>query len=360
MHSDMKRILYMLAAGLAALSFVSCDEFEPVFTGKYAGPEDTRTYTKAEIEAEGISFIPISDLKQMYYDNGSMPLNIKEDIAIAGQVTTSDEEGNFYRSFYIQDETSGIEIKIGLTGLYNEYKLGQWVYVKLNGLTLGDYHGSLQVGYEDFTGEYETAYMGVRFLVEAHVLKGEQGQPLSPIEITPSQMTDEELIGKYVVVREVTYTNTLFCLAYVDPNLNHKDQSNRIFLDEDKHDAWDVITWAMSDTKFEEYLNAGNFDTATTGDNAHTVAELRAQGRIGTTAYSVTQYFEADGKTVGVRTSGYSKFSDEEIPVEVRDGSATVDFTGILTLYDDEPQITLIDENGIHVNKDEEEDPSNS
>lgn len=353
MHSDMKNILYMLVAGAAALSLVSCDEFEPVFTGKYAEPENTRTYTKAEIEAEGVEFISIWDLKQMYYDNNSMPLNIKDDIAIAGQVTTSDREGNFYRSFYIQDETSGIEIKIGLTGLYNEYKLGQWVYVKLNGLTLGDYHGSLQVGYEDFTGEYETAYMGVRFLVEAHVLKGEPGQPLSPIEITADRMTDEELIGKYVVIRDVTYTNTLFCLAYVDPNLNHKDQSNRIFLDEDNKKAWGVITWAMSDTKFEEYLDAGNFDTATTGDNAHTVAELRAQGRIGTTAYSVTQYFEADGQTVGVRTSGYSKFSDHEIPEEVRDGSATVDFTGILTLYDDEPQITLIDETGIHVNNDE-------
>ena len=73
--------------------------------------------------------------------------------------------------------------------------------------------------------------------------------------------------------------------------------------------------------------------------------------RIGTTAYSVTQYFEADGQTVGVRTSGYSKFSDHEIPEEVRDGSATVDFTGVLTLYDDEPQITLIDEDGIQVNE---------
>ena len=137
----------------------------------------------------------------------------------------------------------------------------------------------------------------------------------------------------------------------MDPNLNHKDQSNRIYLDEDNRNAWGVITWAMSDTKFEEYLDAGNFDTATTGDNAHTVAELRAQGRIGTTAYSVTQYFEADGQTVGVRTSGYSKFSDHKIPEEVRDGSATVDFTGVLTLYDDEPQITLIDEDGIQVNE---------
>ena len=56
----------MLVAGAAALSFVSCDEFEPVFTGKYAEPEATRTYTKAEIEAEGIEFISIGELKQMY------------------------------------------------------------------------------------------------------------------------------------------------------------------------------------------------------------------------------------------------------------------------------------------------------
>lgn len=346
----MNRIINIISVAAAALSLCACDEFEPVFTGRYPAPAETVTYTQEELEAEGITFITISELKQMYVDNGSKPLNISDNIAIAGQITTSDEEGNFYRSFYMQDETSGIEIKIGLTGLYNEYKLGQWVYVKLKGLTLGDYNGTRQVGYEDFTGEYETAYIGVRLIVESHVFKGANAAPVAPVEITPDQMGKDEFIGKYVVIKDATYTSTIFCLAYVDPNLNHKDQANRIFLDEENTSAWGVNSWAMSDTQFKKYLDAGNFDSATTGDNANKVSDLRKQGKIKATSYSVTQYFNASGTTFGVRTSGYAKFSDKDIPVLVRSRQVTVDFTGILTVYDGEPQLTLIDEDGVKVN----------
>ena len=42
-----------------------------------------------------------------------------------------------------------------------------------------------------------------------------------------------------------------------------------------------------------------------------------------------------------------ARFADTKIPAEVLDGTATVTFTGILTKYDGEPQLTLIDLNGV-------------
>ena len=68
-----------------------------------------------------------------------------EDVYIKGKVTSNDDEGNVYKSLYVQDETSGIELKLNNNvGLL--YKQGSWVYVRLNGLYLGNYRMMLSLG----------------------------------------------------------------------------------------------------------------------------------------------------------------------------------------------------------------------
>ena len=57
------------------------------------------------------------------------------DVYIKGKVTTSDEQGNVYKTLHIQDETSGIELKLN-NNVGVRYKKGSWVYVRLNGLYL--------------------------------------------------------------------------------------------------------------------------------------------------------------------------------------------------------------------------------
>ena len=64
-------------------------------------------------------------------------------------------------------------------------------------------------------------------------------------------------------------------------------------------------------------------------------------------AYSVSQYFKMGNTDVQVRTSGYARFADTEIPQDVLDGKATVSFTGILTEYKGAAQFTLIDLDGV-------------
>ena len=98
-----------------------CEEFQPVFTGKYDVPEPARIYTDADFG----TLTSIADVKQMYIDNDSKPYDIVDNCVIKGQIVSSDKTGNFYKSFYIQDETAGIEIKMGKNGLYNDYKIGQ-------------------------------------------------------------------------------------------------------------------------------------------------------------------------------------------------------------------------------------------
>ena len=172
--------IYRLAAAAALLASMtllpSCEEFDPVFTGKYPLPESW----------EEVEMTPTKTIKELceLYNQGS-PLTLEEDIVIGGKVCTSDQVGNFYRSFYIQDGTAGIEIKMGKTGLYNEYKIGQTVYVKCKGLTLGMYgfsssssyggQGMVQLGCVDPSGEYETSYIEVQSIIDEHIFRGAEG-----------------------------------------------------------------------------------------------------------------------------------------------------------------------------------------
>ncbi|MBK6344582.1 MAG: choice-of-anchor J domain-containing protein [Bacteroidales bacterium] len=72
---------------------------------------------------------------------------IEDDIIISGIVIANDESGNLYKKMEIQDETGGIELSLDKTSLYNEYKLGQRVFIKCKGMYIGDYNNLIQLGY---------------------------------------------------------------------------------------------------------------------------------------------------------------------------------------------------------------------
>ena len=343
----MKRIYLAIIA--AAALFAGCEEFQPVFTGKYDNPEDQKIYTDADFG----KFMTIAEVKDLYEANGNKPYVVDRNCVIKGQVTTSDQVGNLYKSLYIQDETAGIEIKIGKNGLYNEYKLGQWIYVDCAGLTIGNYNGMINIGYADPTGEYETGYLEHAYIIDNHIFKGAYADPVEPVVVTESELHLDVNLGRLVTIKDLKYDNQIFILAYVDPNGNRKDYNNNgIFIDEDwkqpaDKELW-VNTWACSESKWKSYLNSGIFDGVEAAGG--TVGDLKNEDgtyNIGSMAYAVSQYFKMGKSAVQVRTSGYARFADTKIPAEVLDGTATVTFTGILTEYKGAAQFTLIDLNGV-------------
>ena len=326
-----------------------------MFTGKYENPEDQYIYTDDDFDNK---FTSIADLKAIYKGK---PVKVTGRCVIKGQVTTSDQVGNLYKSLYIQDETAGIEVKIGKNGLYNEYKLGQWLYVDCADLTVGDYNGMINLGYEDPTNEYETSYLEHAYIIDNHVFKGEYAEPVKPVEVTEANLLSDVNMGRLVTIKGLKYgfvdkykkLNHIFILAYIDPNGDRKDYTNNcIFVDDDWNQPSDrskwVDTWACSETKWKEYLYSGIFDGVEAAGG--TVADLKNPDgtyNIGSMAYSVSQYFTMGSSGVQVRSSGYARFADTKIPAEILDGTATVSFTGILTKYKGEAQFTLIDLDGV-------------
>lgn len=348
---EMKRkpINTTLLATVTLLAFcaVSCDEFPPV---KYDDPEPYEVYSDEDFS--DCTLVTVKELKDMYK---SSPVNITDNIYIKAQVISSDQSGNLYRTMYLQDATAGIELKIGTRNLYNDYKLGQWVYVKLRDLTLGDYNGMVGIGYRSHDPEYETAYIENQYIIDTHIFRGAMDEPVEPLLLeSDGDIRDEGNFGKYVTIEGLTYSDKLFVILYYDPDGDHQDyQGNCVFLDEESGEQgygnYGIDTWAISENAFQAMLDDPEFDFNGFPD----VDKSRFTGPY---SYTVSQYFRTSAQMGGmdlqIRTSGYARFADTQIDSRILEGEP-FNATGILTYYNSgsEPnyQFTLLDLGGIEI-----------
>ena len=348
----MRKYLIALTA-IAALASCTAlkEEWQPVYRLDYPEPDTYSVYYG------GIPEMTIADLKALYTQPGT-PYAIEEDIWIKGQVISSDKAGNVYRELYIQDETGGIDIKIGKTSLYSDYQLGQWIFVNCNGMVLGQYNGMPQLGLEDPTKEYETSYIDVQPLIDLHVKRGPLATPLAPkLSTREEDLTKPENLGRFVTLKGLRYGaktsysddkfKRMFCLVYIDPNKDKKASSNRVFL---SSETYNVTTWAMSKNNFVAHCLAGDFDGAETGDG-RPFKQVKDEVVANASALTISQYFSMGNTSVQIRTSGYSRFCDTEIDPAIlgnKDATtfdgASIDVTGILTIYNGAAQFTLVED----------------
>ena len=239
-------------------------------------------------------------------------------------------------------------------------KVGMYGYKELKNYSDGPSGGSgmVQIGLDDPTQEYETSYIEEDAFIRQRVFRGERGDKVTPVELTEAQLPSRTAtlatcpyLGKLVTVKGLKYADEIFTLVYLDSNVDTDLSSNRVFLS-DK--TWGVTTWAMSKNKFVQNLDAGLFDSAMIGNsgdyNHGTVADHREQLRSNASAATVSQYFTCGKTEVVVRTSGYARFADSEIPAAVLDKSSTVDITGVLTLYQGTIQLVINSLDDVKVN----------
>ncbi len=165
----------MMAAALLLLSFISCQK-------KYTEPPVTGN-------PDIVANISIKDIKARYVSGP--PVAITDDAVIEGVVNCDDRSGNYYQQIAIQDATGGVILRLGSFNLFNDFPVGRKVFVKLKGLYLGRFNGTLQFG-----GGVDSQYInqgGVTLLaanlIDKHVIKGPLNQPLVPQVVTVSQLT---------------------------------------------------------------------------------------------------------------------------------------------------------------------------
>ncbi|MCL2074359.1 MAG: DUF5689 domain-containing protein [Marinilabiliaceae bacterium] len=93
---------------------------------------------------EGKANISIKDFKQKFDSNLK---RVDSTFVIGGIVVANDKSGNIYKQIFIQDSTGGLCIAIDKNNLYNDFRVGQKVFIETEGLYMGKYGGLPQLGY---------------------------------------------------------------------------------------------------------------------------------------------------------------------------------------------------------------------
>lgn len=122
--------------------------------------------------------ITIGDLHQLC---GSRTIDINEDIVIGGYVTSSDKAENFYKSFTIEDATGGAEIMAGVFDSYNIYPIGTYLTIRLNGCSIGEHYGVMQIGLKAAAySAYPTEYFASQVLLDRHIRRYDITRDIAP------------------------------------------------------------------------------------------------------------------------------------------------------------------------------------
>lgn len=188
----MKKNIIFLSFAFVALLFASCNKWEePEFVVPvYEGPAANHT---------------IADIKAMHPMLGTGAQDSicrwDEPFIVKAVVVSSDQGGNCYKYMTVQDETGGIEISIDRTGLYNDYPVGQTVYIDCRGLIVGDYHNKYQIGwkYNGSVGRINQNALG-RYIHKDGLPNPNHPFLANPIEVTGANQLSAENANCFVKI----------------------------------------------------------------------------------------------------------------------------------------------------------------
>ncbi len=237
-HPLEKKIIMRYVALFVAILFVGC----------------YNRFNDAEKSATVVSITTNSTLKYLDELLGVREyVDISNDIIVSGQVTATDESGNFYRSFVFQSDSYAAEVLVGLTSSYNLYPEGSIVVVKMEGLRISRTNGVMQIGVASEAGSYYPVDdMLHEVVVDQHIFWCENQEPAEPLLITLSELMEGEM--------------------FQSSSLHYGElvQIDGLRLDAD---STEVITWS-----------------------------------------GLQQFIDSDGHTMLCNTSDYANFADEIIP----------------------------------------------
>ena len=202
----MKKLKYIIAGAIASIALMlampSCVDFS------YDDIEPRIDSTTLEANTT------IAELKALFlgslYKLDETSISGRDSIIVEGRIISSDKEGNFYKSIFIEDGTAGIEIKLNKTTLYNDYKLGQKIVIYCNGLHLGAYGGQIQLGstYSN-NGVIEISSLEGDVIIRKHLFKkGNNVEYVEPIVMTPALLNPAN-ISRLVQFDNVQINDTL-------------------------------------------------------------------------------------------------------------------------------------------------------
>lgn len=370
----------ILAMVVACFALVGCyEDFDSV--------PDRQIFDDTSFEAQfpEARYITIAECKEIFTSahgsisgtgensswNDTKYVQVEDDLYIKGKVVSDDEQGNVYKSLYIQDETSGIEIKLN-NNVGVRFPYGTWVYVRLKDLYIGNYRMMLNIGgapSESYNkaGEhkfYANSNIEIQSIIDRHVFPGgpaeikvgtfEQWQA-NPAEVDVITVTKdnyktvlakenrEMLFGRLMRFEGLKchYAGVADQNGVVTPTMKSGSNEN-IYPSWIYTDPRPIVNkpwyrWAFRETDYtadgEEYATGRSLYGSVMFTYNDALLALDDSEASQTEA---ANYFCSDDGNFIVRTSGYSRFANRNI---CKDGEeATI--TAIYCIYSKESTYT--------------------
>lgn len=206
MKRQIKYILILLFTLLLGVSFCSCVN------------DDDYNIPEVVLEEPNVTVnLTITDVLALI-NNEPTQIDASTPLYIEGYVVSSDEAGNFHKNLVIQDRpenpTAGISISTHATDTYIFFEPGRKVYVRVDGLYVGEFRGLPSLG---ANGD-EIDRISIEDF-DARVLRSNIIEEIVPTEIAIDQASNT-YINTLVKFKEVEFPTEYDGLTYGNPNDN--------------------------------------------------------------------------------------------------------------------------------------------
>ncbi|MEZ4927656.1 MAG: DUF5689 domain-containing protein [Saprospiraceae bacterium] len=193
----------LTAICVLALSFFSCVKTD--FDQPPVGGDGMDIPTNATI----------AEIKALHETSGGYD-RINDDLVIGGVVVMDDRSGNYYKTLVIQDSTGGIEVKFSNGYLYNRYPVGRKIYIRCQGLVLGDYNKLIQLSGGTIEENGQVSDIGLTENQErTNIVKGFLGDAPTPTVVGINQL-NANLVSTLVKIEGVEFTGADSGETYAD------------------------------------------------------------------------------------------------------------------------------------------------
>lgn len=130
---------------------------------------------------------------------------ITSDMVCVGRVTSSDYEGNFYRSMVIEDETGGVEIKLGIYSIDKQYPIGLMVAIHLKGTAIISDNGVVQVGLPPQSFDNAPREFEAQEVIDRHITRSNSIEAIAPLLCDIASL-DTSLCGRFVRIEGLRHS----------------------------------------------------------------------------------------------------------------------------------------------------------
>jgi hypothetical protein len=235
------KFLNLILSLFVAMAVVSCVEDDygiPNSLGNEENAALSELLMQLEDENSGVVEVSIQDVKNLY--NGQATL-IESDIVVKGYVSSSDQTGNFYKEFYMQDTivnpSYGIPVMLNQVDSYNQFNKGREVYIKLKGLYVSE-NSQRIITIGGGVDDEDLVEISSNRISEV-VLRSPNSYTIIPDTLRVSEVNSGH-VGQFITLENVQFLSSLMGKTYVDPYDDFDTQ--RALKDCDDDSQFDVET----------------------------------------------------------------------------------------------------------------------